>query len=79
MPLQTQKHLCVMDRLLIRRSESVCVCVCVCVRDLHKCIHMYVGYVCVCVCVWPSIEHSAKHSALSVRNVLFYYIFYFII
>ncbi len=33
--------------------------------------------VCVCVCMWPRIEHSAKHSALSVRNVLlFYYIFY---
>ncbi len=36
--------------------------------------------VCVCVCVWPRIEHSAKHSALSVRNVLlFCYIFYFYI
>ncbi len=62
MPLQTQKHICVMDRPLTRRS--VCVCVCVCV----------------CLCVWPSIEHSAKHSALSVRNILlFYYIFNFII
>ncbi len=62
MPLQTQKHLCVMDRPLTRRSECVCLCVCV------------------CVCVGPTIEHSTKHSALRVRNVLlFYYIFYCII
>ncbi len=45
----------------------------ICVIDLNVCV-----CVCVCVCVWPRIEHSAKHSALSVRNVLlFCYIFYF--
>ncbi len=30
MPLQTQKHLCVMDRMITRRSECVCLCVCMC-------------------------------------------------
>ncbi len=46
MPLQTQKHLCVMDRPLTHRSECLCVCVCVGVRDPHKCMHT-----CVCVCL----------------------------
>ncbi len=43
-------------------------------------MYTYACSLCVCMCVWPSIEHSAKHSALSVRNaLLFYYRFYFII
>ncbi len=80
MPLQTQKHICVIDRPLTRRS-CMCVCARVCVACVCACARVCVACVCVCVCVcvWPRIEHSAKHSALSVRNfLLFYYIFYFI-
>ncbi len=56
---------------------SVCVCVYVCVCSWMRVVCVCV---CVCVCVWPKIEHSAKHSALSVRHfLLLYYIFNFCI